>query len=98
MVVEAGIKLCAVIHDAILVECRAADVEETVDRVRQLMIMATRIVLNDGHMLQVGELTCDIRVDAKAYAHPVHFNEGRDSAVWNLITRIRAEDGYEPLQ
>ena len=48
--------------------------------------------------LQVGDLTGDIRVDATVYAHPLHLNEGRDYAVWNLITRIREEDGYEPIQ
>jgi DNA polymerase-1 len=98
LVVEAGIKLCAPIHDAILVECQTADVEETISRVRQLMIEAARLVLNDGCMLQVGGLTFDIRVDAKVYAHPAHFDEGRDSAVWKLIDRMRTEDGYAPLQ
>jgi hypothetical protein len=97
-VVEAGIKLCAPIHDAILVECRMAEVEEVTRRARQIMIEAARLVLNDGCPLQVSDLVCDIRVDATVYAHPAHLNEGRDSAVWDLITRMRREDGYEPLQ
>jgi DNA polymerase I-like protein with 3'-5' exonuclease and polymerase domains len=97
-VIEAGIKLCAPIHDAILVECRTEDVDNTIERVRTLMVEAARLVLNDGRMLRVADLTCDIRVDAKVYAHPVHFNEGRDNAVWKLITRMRTEDGYPSIQ
>ncbi len=62
------------------------------------MIEATRLVLNDGRRLQVGDLEGDIRVDARSYAHPVHFNEGRDNAVWELITRMREEDGYAQIQ
>ena len=67
-------------------------------RVKRLMIEATRLVLNDGRMLQVGDLSGDVRVDAKSYAHPTHFDEGRDSAVWELITRMREEDGYAAVQ
>jgi hypothetical protein len=98
MVVEAGIKLCAPIHDAILIECRVAEVEEVTQRVRRIMIEAARLVLNDGRPLQVSDLVCDIRVDAAVYAHPAHLNEGRDSAVWDLIVCMREEDGCEPVR
>ena len=97
-VVEAGVKLCAVIHDAIMIECGADEVEETTALVKRLMVEATRTVLNDGRMLQVGDLSGDVRVDAKAYVHPIHFDEGRDAAVWELITRMRGEDGYAAVQ
>ena len=49
-------------------------------------------------MVTVGDLSGDIRVDAKVYAHPTHFEDGRESAVWNLITRLREEDGCATLQ
>ena len=98
MVIEAGIRLCAPIHDAILVECAVDEVDQTVDRVKRIMVEATRLVLNDGCMLQVGDISGDIGVDAKVYAHPAHFNEGRDNAIWKLITRMREEDGYAPIQ
>jgi DNA polymerase I len=97
-VTEMGIRLCAPIHDAILIECGASEVNEVVDCTKRLMVEAVRLVLNDGSMLQVGNLTCDIRVDHKTYAHPAHFDEGRSSAVWQLITRMRMEDGYVPVQ
>jgi hypothetical protein len=98
LIVEAGIKLCAPVHDAVLVECRTADIEATIDRVRQLMIEAARLVLNDGQVLRVGDMTCDVRVDAKAYAYPAHYDEARDNPVWQLIMRLRVEDGCEPVQ
>jgi DNA polymerase-1 len=98
MVVEAGIQLCATIHDAILAECGVDEVDQIKDRVSRIMVEAARLVLNDGHMLQVGDLQTDMRVDAKAYAHPTRFDEGRDNDVWKLITRMREEDGYEPIQ
>jgi DNA polymerase I len=98
MTVEAGIRLCAPIHDAILVECGTDEASQVIDRVKRIMVEATRLVLNDGRMLQVGELSGDIRIDTKGYAHPIHLNEGRDNAVWNLITRMREEDGYAPIQ
>jgi hypothetical protein len=48
-------------------------------------------------MLQVGDIRGDIRVDHKVYVHPIRFNEGRDNAVWKLITRMREEDGYASI-
>ena len=98
MVVEAGIRLCAPVHDAIVVECQIGEVDQIVARVKWFMVQATRLVLNDGSMLQVGGISGDIRVDHKTYAHPAHFDEGRDNPVWNLITRMREEDGYAPLR
>ena len=97
LIVEADIKLCAPVHDALLVECGADEVAETTAHVKQLMIEATRTVLNDGRVLQVGDLRGDIRVDAKSYIHPAHFDEGRDAAVWELITKLRQEDGYADI-
>jgi hypothetical protein len=38
------------------------------------------------------------RVGVEKYAHPLHFKQGRDSAVWKLITRMREEDGYGEVQ
>jgi DNA polymerase-1 len=97
MVVEADIKLCAIIHDAILVESKITEVDQTIDRTKRAMIEATRLVLNDGNVLQVGDVLGDVRVDAEVYAHPTHFEGSRDSPVWKLITRMREEDGYASI-
>ena len=95
---EAGIRLCGPIHDAILVECAITEIDQAINRVTRIMVEATRLVLNDGQALHVGDLIGDVRVDHKVYAHPIHINEGRDNAVWQLITRMREEDGYAPIQ
>lgn len=97
MVVEAGIRLCAPIHDAILVECEVGEIDRTIDRTKRVMIEATRLVLSDGDVLQVGDISGDIRVDAEVYAHPIHFEGSQDSAVWKLITRMREEEGHAPI-
>jgi hypothetical protein len=62
------------------------------------MVEAVRLVLNDGNALRVGNLVCDIRVDDKTFVHPAHLDEGRDNAVWQLITGMRGEDGHDPIQ
>ena len=49
----------------LLVECGIDEVDQIIDRVKRIMIQATRLVLNDGSVLQVGDLSGDIRVDAK---------------------------------
>jgi DNA polymerase I len=97
MAVEAGIKLCAPIHDAILVECGIEEVSATEDRVKRIMVEATRLVLNDGDMLRVDDITGDIRIDHKVCPHPARLNEGRSNAVWKLIIRMREEEGYAAI-
>jgi hypothetical protein len=48
--------------------------------------------------IQVDSMLGDIRVGVEKYAHPLHFKQSRDSAVWKLITRMREEDGYGEVQ
>jgi DNA polymerase-1 len=98
LVTEAGVQLCAPVHDAILLECAIDEVDETIDHVERLMVDATRLVLNDGRRLQVDSMLGDIRVGVEKYSYPLHFKQGRDSAVWKLITRMREEDGYGEVQ
>jgi DNA polymerase I len=98
LVTEAGVQLCAPVHDAILLECAIDEVDETIDHVERLMVNATRLVLNDGRRLQVDSMLGDIRVGVEKYAYPLHFEQGRDSAVWKLITRMREEDGCGEVQ
>jgi DNA polymerase I len=53
LVTEAGIRLCAPVHDALLIEAPADSVDDVIDQTRQLMAQASRTVLG-GFELRTG--------------------------------------------
>jgi DNA polymerase-1 len=77
---ERGITVCAPVHDAILIEAPANQLDSAVARTREAMAEASRIVL-DGFTL---------RTDAKIIRYPDRFQEERGKkmwqTVWDLIT------------
>ena len=72
---EAGIRVCAPVHDAVLIEDRADRIEETVELARKLMRKASEVVL-DGF---------PIRTEAKIVRYPDRFTDPRGESMWNLI-------------
>ena len=77
---EAGIQVCAPVHDSFLIECAAQDLEDVAAEVRRLMIQASEIVLR-GHRL---------RVELQLLRHPDRLYEDSELATWNWVMQIMA--------
>jgi DNA polymerase I len=75
---EAGIKICAPVHDAILIESSADRIEEEVRETQTAMERASEIVLA-GFKL---------RSDAKIVRYPDRYMDGRGKAMWREIQRL----------
>lgn len=73
---EAGIKICAPVHDAILIEVPADGVDEYVKNAQKLMRKASAWVLGGGR---------ECRVDADVVCWPDRYIDGRGAAMWAFI-------------
>jgi DNA polymerase I len=78
LVVEAEIRLCAPIHDAILIEAPLKDLDECVVRAQELMAEASKIIL-DGFKL---------RSDAEVIRFPNRYMDERGEIMWNTVWKI----------
>jgi hypothetical protein len=66
------------VHDAILIEARAENLEATVDRAQEAMADASSIVL-DGFRL---------RSEPKLFRHPDRYIDERGCEMWNTVQRL----------
>jgi hypothetical protein len=97
---ERGVRVCAPVHDALLIEAPIDDIDDVVVTAQQAMREASEIVL-DGFAL---------RTDAKIVRHPERYMDKRGeqmwSKVWALVDELEAvrnvvddpfEDDAEPV-
>jgi hypothetical protein len=77
---ERGHKVCAVIHDALLVESSLSEIETEAAEVQAVMEEASEITL-PGFPL---------RTEAKIVRHPDHYSDKRGRKMWNLMMRVLA--------
>jgi DNA polymerase I len=80
LVTEAGVRVCAPVHDAILIEARLDTLDEAIATTEALMAEASRIVL-DGFVL---------RSDAKAFRYPERYSDARGVQMWETVRRVLA--------
>jgi hypothetical protein len=73
-----GVRVCAPVHDALLIEARLCDLEEQVDAVQKAMSDASAIVL-DGFRL---------RSDAKLVRYPERYQDERGKKMWDAVWEI----------
>jgi hypothetical protein len=86
-ILEKGVKLCAPIHDAVLIEAPLELIDEHVEIARQAMIWASKMVLNGK--------TC--RVDADIYRYPERYMDAeRGAAMWNQVMELIGEPIWSP--
>jgi hypothetical protein len=76
--VEKGIKVCAPVHDAILIEAPAGELKDTISQTQKLMAEASSIVLN-GFQL---------RTDYSTVCYPDRYMDERGQEMWNKIWMI----------
>lgn len=81
MATEAGITVCAPVHDAILIEAPTSEIETAVAQTQQIMAEASRIVL-DGF---------EIRTDAVVVRYPDRYRDDRGKRMWDTVTQIQRE-------
>ena len=83
---EAGINVCAPVHDAVLIESSAENIERDVARARELMAVASRHVLGGF----------EVRTDFQIIRHPAAFSDKRGKVMWMkiqaILERLRQED------
>jgi DNA polymerase I len=78
---KAGIKVCAPVHDALLVEGPIDDIGHVVWKAQQCMEQASQYVLG-GFKL---------RSDADIIKHPTHYSDPRGLFMWEQVNRALAE-------
>jgi hypothetical protein len=81
--IEAGVRMCAPIHDAVLIEAPAEELDEAVAMTQQAMSDAAYFVL-DGFRL---------RTDAKIVRWPDRYADARGRAMWDAVTEALADLG-----
>ena len=82
LAVERGLKVCAPVHDALLVECPKDSLEDARGLLRTCMVEASAKVLGTGE-LRVG-------VD-RPVIWPDRYHDARGKHMWQRITDLLAE-------
>ena len=82
LAIEAGVKVVAPVHDAILIEAPLEELDAAVARTQRLMEQASQIVLAGF----------PLRSEAKIVRHPGRFEDGRGTGMWETVTRLLAEE------
>lgn len=75
---EAGIRVCAPVHDAVLIEDREDRIEETVQLARDIMSKFSAVVLGGFQ----------IRTEAKIVRAQDRYSDPRGASMWQLICRL----------
>lgn len=77
---ERGIRVCAPVHDALLVEGPAGKIDQVVTDTQAAMAEASRVVLGGF----------ELRSDAKIVRHPNRYMDPRGQVMWETVMRILA--------
>ena len=75
LAVEAGVQVCATVHDAFVIEAAACEIEEAERIMQNCMAEASHLVL-DGFCL---------RSDAKRVEYPERFAEQKGQRMWQQV-------------
>jgi hypothetical protein len=78
---EAGVAVCAPVHDALLIEADVVAITATVTQTQAMMADAAAVVL-DGFRL---------RTDATIVADPERYRDPRGQRMWDVVLRLSAE-------
>jgi DNA polymerase I len=85
---EAGLQICAPVHDAVLIEAPLDGLDGAVTRAQRVLADASEVVL-DGFRL---------RTDVKVYRHPDRFDDPRGTAMWEAVQAVLAELGSDKMR
>jgi len=79
--VEAGLKICAPIHDALLLEAPADEIDDRIIQLRDIMQRASELVLGDGRICGV---------DVEKVIFPERYADDRGVVMWDRVMGILA--------
>lgn len=83
MAVDEGLMVCATIHDALLLEASADEIDQRAARLAEIMGDASELVLGTGKRC---------RSDVKIVRHPERYDDdGRGSEMFELVLELLAE-------
>jgi DNA polymerase-1 len=80
MAVRHGIKLCAPIHDAVLIEAPIDRIDADVALMKEIMRRASRAVLNSS-----ASGTHELRSDVKVVKYPDRYSDKRGAEIWKRV-------------
>jgi hypothetical protein len=83
---EAGIRVCAPVHDALLVEAPLDDLDNVVRDTRQAMRQASELVLPQF----------PLRTEARLVCHPDRYSDPRGETFWELVWGLAQEQKFLP--
>ncbi len=78
LLTEAGIRVCAPVHDAVLIEAPLDELDSVIKKTQSLMAEASRIVL-DGF---------ELGSDAKEVRYPDRYMDKRGIVMWDTVMAI----------
>jgi DNA polymerase I len=78
---EAGIRVCAPVHDAVLIKAPSDEIDDTIELARQLMAQASREVL-DGF---------ELNTDVEVVRYPDRYMDKRGAKMWDTVREIIRE-------
>lgn len=81
LITEAGIQVCAPVHDALLIEASLDELDATIMATQELMARASEVVL-DGFRL---------RSDAKIVRYPDRYMDDRGKQMWDKVLALIQE-------
>jgi DNA polymerase-1 len=78
MATEAGIRICAPVHDAILIEAPLDELDRVIEQTKTIMAEASAIVLGGFRLSS----------DAEVIRYPDRYMDERGTKMWNTVTSI----------
>ena len=84
---EAGIVVCAPVHDAFLIEADLDALDDAITHMRAIMAEASRKVLNGF----------EIRTDAEIVRPPERYSDERGVQLWQTVRGLLGSQQHEPL-
>jgi hypothetical protein len=77
---EAGLEICAPVHDAFLLQAPADEIDDHVERLKAAMRRASRLVIGRG------DIEC--RVDAEIVAPGGRYRDPRGAGMWSRVMKL----------
>ena len=78
LLTEEGVRVCAPVHDALLIEAPLEELDEAIATAKSLMKESSRIVLDD---FELGS-------DVKAFRYPERYMDKRGVVMWNTVMNL----------
>src|SRR5262249_26514276 len=76
--VSEGIRVCAPVHDAILIEAPLGELDGVVAKAQDIMRQCSATVLSG----------CELASDAKVVRYPERYGDKRGKVMWETVTRL----------